>query len=332
MASRMQRVWPGATTSPTSTNGGDPGCGSAVEGADHRRLDAHERAADGAGGRHVRLGHREGRLIGRGRADREIRRRADRDPHAVLLDRHLADARLLHDADDLADPLGARRRPSPQLASSRRPRPRIPRSSRSASSPKRPSRSSSSSLAAMPAGAARAPRRSGGATSSSLSGSCVSWTTRSSAGSIGAGGVPKRAGDEARTSSTIDEVAARREDVDDRLRGEHLADRRRERRPAGLRADPVELLEHLVEPVAGAFRRAATWSIPATTLAGRSCRAASTAMRGTSGVTSSSPMCSSTRSVASQSASTSTPGSSPMPPSASASASPETRCSVSASG
>ena len=53
------------------------------------------------------------------------------------------------------------------------------------------------------------------------------------------------------------------------------------------------------------------WSIPATTLAGRSWRAASTAMRGTSGVTSSSPMCSSTRSVASQSASTSTPGSSP---------------------
>ena len=39
-----------------------------------------------------------------------------------------------------------------------------------------------------------------------------------------------------------------------RLRGEDLADRRCERRRARLGADPVELGEHLVEAVVGAFR------------------------------------------------------------------------------
>ena len=39
-----------------------------------------------------------------------------------------------------------------------------------------------------------------------------------------------------------------------RLRGEHLPDRRGERRPAGLGPDAVQLLEHFVEPVLGAFR------------------------------------------------------------------------------
>ena len=49
-------------------------------------------------------------------------------------------------------------------------------------------------------------------------------------------------------------VAARREDVDQRLRGQDLSDRRGERRPAGLRADPHELVDDLVEPVAGSGR------------------------------------------------------------------------------
>ena len=64
----------------------------------------------------------------------------------------------------------------------------------------------------------------------------------------------ERSGDEAPQLVHHHEVTARRENVDDRLRRENLADRRRERRPAGLRANPVELREHLVEPVGGALR------------------------------------------------------------------------------
>src|SRR5712691_305884 len=75
-----------------------------VEGADHRRLDPDEA---------VRFrGDRGECLLGGGR---ERRRRglallgaADGDAHAAVVDRHLADARLLDDADDLADPLGLR--------------------------------------------------------------------------------------------------------------------------------------------------------------------------------------------------------------------------------
>ena len=46
-------------------------------------------------------------------------------------------------------------------------------------------------------------------------------------------------------------VAASGENVDQRLRGEDLPDRGRERRPAGLAADRLELLERLEQPVAG---------------------------------------------------------------------------------
>ena len=46
-------------------------------------------------------------------------------------------------------------------------------------------------------------------------------------------------------------VARRRQDVDESLGGEDLSDRRGQRRPAGLRPDPGELVEHLVDPVAG---------------------------------------------------------------------------------
>src|SRR5207247_3817957 len=45
-------------------------------------------------------------------------------------------------------------------------------------------------------------------------------------------------------------VAGGREYVQERLRGEDLADRRREGRPADLLADPGELLEYLVEAIA----------------------------------------------------------------------------------
>ena len=73
-------------------------------------------------------------------------------------------------------------------------------------------------------------------------------------------------------------------------------------------------------------------SSAATRPAGRSCSAARTAIRGARGVIGSSPMCSSTRSQACQSRAMSMPVSPPTPSSDSASASAETRCSVSASG
>ena len=60
----MQSVCPAATVSPISTNGGAPGCGRAVEGADHRRLDADRRRRS-----------RAGRAAARPRARRRERRR-----------------------------------------------------------------------------------------------------------------------------------------------------------------------------------------------------------------------------------------------------------------
>ena len=57
--------------------------------------------------------------------------------------------------------------------------------------------------------------------------------------------------------------------MEERLRGEDLADRRGERRRADLGADPRELVEHLVEPVAAALERAGCASSAATSPAGR---------------------------------------------------------------
>ena len=49
-------------------------------------------------------------------------------------------------------------------------------------------------------------------------------------------------------------VAPRLEHVQKRLRGEDLADRRGERRPAGLGADASDLLEHLEQTIGGGVR------------------------------------------------------------------------------
>ena len=42
--------------------------------------------------------------------------------------------------------------------------------------------------------------------------------------------------------------------MEERLRGEHLADRRGERRRAGLDADELQLVEHVVDAVGGGVR------------------------------------------------------------------------------
>ena len=113
IASRMQRVWPCPTASPSSTKGGAPGDGRTVEGADHRRLDPDHAGIE----RRRRRGGR-GRLLLGGRSRRRrggddallcLGRPPDGDAEAGVLDRHLADAGVLDDADDLADPLGAAR-------------------------------------------------------------------------------------------------------------------------------------------------------------------------------------------------------------------------------
>ena len=81
-----------------------------------------------------------------------------------------------------------------------------------------------------------------------------SATARATVGSIGAGGRAVAALDE--RAELVDDraVAPRREHVEERLRREDLADRRRERRRAGLAADRLQLLEHLEQPVAGRVR------------------------------------------------------------------------------
>src|SRR4051812_12362461 len=79
--------------------------GSPVERPDHRRLDTDDAVRRLRDRRRPRLGQRE-RRAGDGRRRQRVRRRADGDAHAVLFDRELADARFLHDADDLADALG----------------------------------------------------------------------------------------------------------------------------------------------------------------------------------------------------------------------------------
>ena len=82
---------------------------------------------------------------------RRLRRPADGDAEAGVLDRHLAHARVLDDADDLADALGAGRVDAAALERVLAARGRgSSRSSGSASSPNSASRSSSSSLAASP--------------------------------------------------------------------------------------------------------------------------------------------------------------------------------------
>ena len=80
-----------------------------VEGADHRCLDADDAVAGGFLLREGFLGFRRGVLRGR-RSEHgldRIRRPPHRDAHPALVDRDLPHARLLDDADDLANSLGA---------------------------------------------------------------------------------------------------------------------------------------------------------------------------------------------------------------------------------
>jgi hypothetical protein len=173
----------------------------AVERPDHRRLDAHDAVRSDRIELAI-LQRRERSLI------LPCRRLAllgstDGDAHPCFLDRDFADARLLDDADELANPFGAGlvdpaggERPSPDE------RPRIVRSNGSALSPKSPSSNSSSSLEARPSACARTSCSGGAVPSSSESGSAVSETMRRIDFSIGAGVVPRCPSTSERSSST----------------------------------------------------------------------------------------------------------------------------------
>src|SRR6478672_10146826 len=78
--------------------------GRTVERPDHRRLDADDAVRRLRERRGPGLGQRE-RRPGDGRGRERVGRGADGDAHAVLLDRELADAGLLHDAHHLANAL-----------------------------------------------------------------------------------------------------------------------------------------------------------------------------------------------------------------------------------
>ena len=127
----MQSVWPVADRVALLDERRRAGRRGAVEGADHRRLDPDHAGIDRRrgrrGARSARPPRRPATARRRDEALGRLGRPPDGDPQPGVLDRHLADARLLDDADDLADPLGARsrRRRRPRSDSSRSPRPRI---------------------------------------------------------------------------------------------------------------------------------------------------------------------------------------------------------------
>ncbi len=228
----------------------------AVEGADHRRLDADEavrrrraqRRRTGLGQRERRAARDAGRRLGRG---------AHGDAHPVLLDRDLADPGLLDDADELADPLRARL---------------LDRGEAVLVAAGAVADGAEQVLRVLAEQAEQEQLLLAGGHALGLLPDLVQRRGDVLLGlRVGRerdGALHRRvdrprrraevAGEQSAQLVHDGQVAARGEDVEQRLRREHLADRRRQRRPAGLGADLVELLEHLLEPVArvlGAQRR-----------------------------------------------------------------------------
>ena len=281
----------------------------------------------------LRLFRRSRRRRGRGGRDRDlVLRPPDGDPRALLFDRDLRDPGLLHDADDLPDALG------PRLVD-------VPTEQR---------------LLAARAVADRAQERLGLVTEERQQEQLL--LARREALRVLANVVELerlldflvRAGDErdgtldgrvdrsrGRSELPLEQIAqlvddrlvARcRENVDDRLRREDLADRARRPAASRPRRGSRSSSSRTSSRRSAAPCARSRVSIAATRPAGSSCWAARTAIRGASGVTGSSPTNSSTISAACQRTPMSTPLSIPAPASALAAASPETRCSVSAIG
>ena len=252
----MQSVWPRRDDVALLDERRRARLGRAVEGADHRRLDAHEavrgRARQAtAPERGRRPSRRRGRAPARRRRSSVRRTVTRRSPSSTVIS---ADAGLLDDAHDLADALGARlvdRAADERLVAAPRGR-GSSRSSGSASSPKSASRISSSSLEARPSASSRSSSKSRPGSAGS-----ASAVQRDGALDVRVDRCGRRA--EAalhQLAELVDDrgVALGGEHVQQRLGGEHLADRRGERRRARLAADALQLVEHLVDPVAGRVR------------------------------------------------------------------------------
>src|SRR5947209_3905498 len=210
----------------------------AVEGADHRRLDAVvavRRPHRGSGG-HV--WERE-RRVGDWRS---IGARAHGDAHAVLFDRDLSDAGLLDDADDLADPFGAGLVDGGELVA-------FPGRA-AADTEQEPFRvlaeETEQEELLLACGHALRLRAH---LAQSRRDVLFALRVRRQLDGAHEGRVDRArrhaeaAGHERAQLVDDRQVAARREDVQERLRREHAADRRRQWRPADLRANAIQLLE-----------------------------------------------------------------------------------------
>ena len=151
-----------ATGSPSSTNGGSPVAGAAVEGADHRALDPDEAVRRRRDRRLVELARprrRPRRAVDDGRQPRACGARCTRMPSSSTVISSIPVSWTIRTT--------ARMRSSRLCSSPRAPgvssppaRSRIDWSSRSASAPKSASRSSSSSLEASPFALSRSASRS----------------------------------------------------------------------------------------------------------------------------------------------------------------------------
>ena len=254
IASRMQSVWPCGDGVALLDERRLVLAGRAVEGADHRALDAAEARRRAARDRRLVELARRGGVRRRDRGDRRpLGRAADAHAHAVLLDRDLVDAGLLH---DLARPRGSAPRGSARGPARRAspPRSRARGSTAAAARPRRrtaraaaaPPRSTASPFALV-AERVEVDLLLGGGSPRRLTARCERRVDRP-------GRVAEAAADQ--VAQLVDDrpVAVRAEHVDERLRGDDVAHRRGERRRAGLDADAVDLVEHLVEPAAGVAR------------------------------------------------------------------------------
>ena len=297
IASRMQSVSPAATASPFSTNAAAPAParGRRCRPSGSRRA----RVASSRGATGLRRPRRTGRAPARRRQVRRLGGAAHADAHAVLLDRDLADAGLLDDPDDLANALLRAAWSTPPAASDSSPpeRSRIARRSGSASSPKSASSSSSSSLDREPVGLVaqrvEVDRRLGLAAEVL---DCARQGGVDRARASGRTGPLTRS----RSSSTIVEyrfaVSTFRSACEATICPIGAASGGE---PTSSRTRPTSSITSSRRSPAACDRSCT--SSAATRPTGSLCWAARTATRGGSGETGSSPMCSSTRSDASQS-------------------------------
>ena len=227
----------------------------AVEGADHRRLDADEAVARRLLCRQGLFGFHDRSFARRGREDGfdRVGRPPHGDAHAAFVDRDLSHTGFLDDADDLANPFGtrlvdaARRK---RVGAGVTPANRFEQRSRLLAEEGEQqqllvARSQALGFVAQPLQVDGL--RFGDAVGKQLRRTADGRIDRSRRRPVVARDQP---------AELVDHrlVARRREHVQERLRAEDLADRSGEWRPAHLLPHAQQLLEDLVQPVAGGLR------------------------------------------------------------------------------